>query len=75
MVDVVLLAPASRSIKPVELRIPSGSPDDEGARPLAVSVDFEPGTHFAIAGHEGIVLMLVRQMPFAPDGSTLEERQ
>ena len=26
---------------------------DEGARVLSVLVDFEPGTHFAIAGHEG----------------------
>ena len=26
---------------------------DEGARVLTVLVDFEPGTHFAIAGHEG----------------------
>lgn len=26
---------------------------DEGARVLTVLVDFEPGTHFAISGHEG----------------------
>lgn len=27
---------------------------DEGARLLTVLVDFEPGTHFAVSGHDGI---------------------